>query len=899
MSGMEQNILRSTSKISEQVKRFLRAYPDKQVAFEDLVHVSTLAQYDPSETVQKSPKPTLDEAFNALPEEGQQLYRDLRDYYKEMNELQLHIITENLDKLDIPEEDRVKLVAGIREAYQKENLIKPYFPLMRHGDFTLKLGKPGKDGYVSMRFETMAERERALDNYAEKVGKSVAELKSDTEVVTGEDVNGVELRKSIEASSEILKAGYAAIDAAPIGFSTDPAPIRAAMKDSLYQAYLASMPEGSVRKQFIHREGTAGFSSNVLKNLNAYGSQASKSYSRIKFGTPIRQSLAAADKYLVGPQEKLRPFVTRAKEMVAENLEPKQKTGVAKGGEQISDVISKVSFIHNLTSWSSAMLQPGEIFLKGAPVLVGNHGPKALAVLTSRMKIFTQYGITQKNSDGTTTWRAPSIEFASGLSPDQRQAVRDMVSMYGVTTDTLANDVFKQAKKPGNKLDSKWVENSKDAANTLILGGLMHHGERLSREVMFLSSYDLYRAEFKKDGMPNKQAHDKAVYSAVQEVTEALGDYSATAKPMIMRGSAGKLITMYKMFPLVTTKLLIGNFFRMLPLMNKEGKKAAATKFFGVMGTHMLAGGLTALPLFSVVMSLMGAAWAKWGKDPDAPAEMKDIDWVTWWKTEWMDTVFGSTHIADVIKTGIINKLTGMDVAVRLSLNDLWFRELPHSKNVTEMAMNMAAAFLGPAFSTGLDMAKGVQLGMNGEYELALEKLSPASVSKLLIAHRYSTEGVETSQGVKLLEQGKLSTSAIGGQALGFRPAAVSEAQETSFKVNATLAAIDENKNKIAKEIKDSFRKSMDLYKPESYRQRFDDKYDEAIDKLIEFNAAYPKHKFEQGAIAKLLLEDNKLKANLEMNAGVKLTPKNSYLVGDAVDSAIDALESYDKKEKK
>jgi hypothetical protein len=889
MSGMTQNILRSTSKIAEQTKRFYRAHPDARVAFENLVHTTTLAKYDPTKVGNTARNVPLDTAFAALPEKGQQLYRDLRDYYKEMNELQLHLITENLDRLDIPDADRKKLIAGIREIYQKENLIEPYFPLMRHGDFILKIGKRGSANYLSMRFDTKAERERAAQNYADNQGRDVKELEQDGHIVKSADVGGVELRRSIESSSELLKAGYAAIDAAPIGYAIDPAPVRAAMKDNLYQAYLASMPEGSTRKMFIHREGTAGFSSDVLRNLNSYGSQASKAYSKLKFGTPIRQALAAAERGLVGPEEKYRPFVTRAKEMVAEYLEPKAKTGVAQGAEQITDMVTKVSFIRNLTSWSSAMLQPTEIVLKGVPVLVGNHGPKALAALSQRMKIWNQYGIVQKNADGTTTWRAPSIEFARGLTPDQRKAVRDMNAMYGVTTDTLANEVFSQARKTGSKLDSKWVENSKDAANTLIMGGLMHHGERLSREVMFLTSYDLYRGE----GMP----HAEAVYSAVQEVTETLGDYSAYGKPMIMRGAGGKFVTMYKFFPLITTKLLVNNFFRMLPLMNKEGKAAAATKFFGIMGTHLLAGGLTALPLFGVVMSMLGAAWAKWGRDPDAPAEMKDVDYLTWWKSVYMDEVFGSTHIADLLKTGALNKLTGWDISSRISLNDMWFRELPHSKNLSETAMNLAWVLAGAGASTALDIAKGIQLGINGEYQLGLEKILPASISKLMIANRYATEGVEDTRGVKLLEKDKLPASAIAGQAIGFRPAKAAEAQELGFKASAAEKAVVEEKNKIANDIKDNFRKSIDLDKPADYQQRFEAKFEETLDKLREFNGKHPEKAFASDAVFDLILSDAELKANLGVNAGVKITPENARLLGDAVDKAIKALESYDKKE--
>ena len=891
MSGMTQNILRSTSKIAEQTKRFYRDHPDARVAFENLVHTTTLAKYDPTKVGNTARNVSLDTAFAALPEKGQQLYRDLRDYYKAMNELQVHLVTENLDKLDIPDADRKRLIAGIREIYEKENRIEPYFPLMRHGDFILKIGKRGSANYLSMRFDTKAERERAAQNYADSQGVNVQELVQDGYIVKSQDVDGVELRRSIESSSELLKAGYAAIDAAPIGYAIDPTPVRAAMKDNLYQAYLASMPEGSTRKMFIHREGTAGFSSDVLRNLNSYGLKASKAYSKLKFGTPVRQALAAAERGLVGPEEKYRPFVTRAKEMVAEYLEPPNKTGIAQGAEQITDMVTKVSFIRNLTSWSSAMLQPADVVLKGTPILVGNHGPKALAVLSQRMKIWNQYGVVQKNADGTTTWRAPSIEFARGLTPEQRKAVRDMNAMYGVTTDTLANEIFSQARKTGSKLDSKWVENSKDAANTLIMGGLMHHGERLSREVMFLTSYDLYRGE----GLP----HAEAVHSAVQEVTEALGNYAAYGKPMIMRGAGGKLVTMYKFFPLITTKLLVNNFFRMLPLMNKEGKVAAATKFFGIMGTHLLAGGLTALPLFGVVMTMIGAAWDKWGRDPDAPAEMKDVDYLTWWKSVYMDKVFGSTHIADLLKTGVLNKLTGWDIASRLSLNDMWFRELPHSKNLTETAMNLGWVLAGAGASTALDIAKGVQLGINGEYQLGLEKILPASISKLMIAHRLATEGVEDTRGVKLLEKGKLPASVIAGQALGFRPANVAEAQQLGFKASAAEKVIVEEKNKIAKDIKDNFRKSIDLDKPADYQQRFEAKFEETLQKMQEFNGKHPEKAFADSAVFELILSDAELKANLEKNAGVKITPENARLLGDTVDKAIKALESYDKKEAK
>jgi hypothetical protein len=261
-----------------------------------------------------------------------------------------------------------------------------------------------------------------------------------------------------------------------------------------------------------------------------------------------------------------------------------------------------------------------------------------------------------------------------------------------------------------------------------------------------------------------------------------------------------------------------------------------------------------------------------------------------------MDKVFGSTHIADLLKTGVLNKLTGWDIASRLSLNDMWFRELPHSKNLTETAMNLGWVLAGAGASTALDIAKGVQLGINGEYQLGLEKILPASISKLMIAHRLATEGVEDTRGVKLLEKGELPASAIAGQALGFRPANVAEAQQLGFKASAAEKVIVEEKNKIAKDIKDNFRKSIDLDKPADYQQRFEAKFEETLDKMREFNTKHPEKAFEIDAVFNLILSDAELKANLGMNAGVKITPENARLLGDTVDKAIKALESYDKK---
>ena len=886
MSGMTQSLLRGTADQSESLVRFYRAHPDQKTAFEDLIYTSTLAEYDPSNAKNKTRNATLDAMYSALPEQGKAAYKNLRDYYSAMNDLQASIVTQQLDNLDIPDDERTKLIKGIREVYEAANKIQPYFPLMRHGDFVLEYG--GTKNRVSLRFDTKAQQQRAADAYAKSKGKTALQMKQDGSLKTYEDARGVKLRNYVEANSILLKTIYSAVDAAPLADpAMDPTKVRNEIKDQVYQAYLVAMPEQSVRKMFMHRKGTAGFSTDVLRDLNAYGSRAAKYYSKLRYGTEIRNSLEAAERGLVG-NEKYKPFVDRMTEMVADYLQPAQQTGIGQAATTAADVITKVSFVRNLTSWSSASLQPMDIIMKGAPILSGNHGPKAIAELSKTMKVWNTMGTVQHNADGTTSWRAPSIEFAEGLTPEQRRAVRQMVTLYGVTTDTLANEVYSRARKPATKVDSKTWAVTKDIASNAIMGGLMHHGERISREVLFLASYNLYRQE----GVP----FDEAIEKAVNEVNEALGNYSPYGKPMLMRGAGGRLATMYKFFPLVTTRQLVGNFFRMLPMFNKEGKAAAATKFFGIMGTHLLLGGVRSLPMFSVVMSMLGAAWAHWGKDPDAPDEMKDVDYETWWLTEYIPSMLGDTKLGDLTQlaeNGVLNALTGWDIASRISLNDIWFREPTPGKTIKESMMNWGWVAGGAAAQTALDIATGVSLLKNGDYEKGFEKLVPGSISKLMMANRFANEGIEDSRGATLVEPGKLSKSELAGQAVGFRPAELAAAQTTAFKATATQTAIVNEKRNLSNQLVDSFRKANNFKESDEYRERFDKKFEKTLEKIGDYSGRNPEQEFTDAEIENLLENALDKKARTESGSGIALDDKNARLLGPASEFTEKTLSEY------
>ena len=874
MTGLTQSLLMGVRNVTNDIVRFYRKHPKMREQFEDLVHTSTLAEYDPSNTLAKPRNAVLDRMYNSLPPEGQELYVNLRNHYDRMNKFQAKIIKDQLDLLDLPKGEREKVMKGLREIFEANKRIEPYFPLGRHGDYVLEYGRgPAR---VSLRFDTKFQRDKALYAYARQQKQSISDLRQTQDLKLTNDIGGVKLRGTIEGTSKLLKTAYEAIDSATL---TDPR-AKQAMKDEIYQAYLAAMPEASVRKMFIHRKGTPGFSSNILRTLNSSGARMAIQFSRLKYAPEMRRDLEVAQRALQG-QEDLTPIVKRMAEFISETIQPQEQRDINKIWDAFAGGLVKLSYLRYLTSWSSAFMQPLDIFLKGAPVLTGNHGPAAAIELSKMAKLWNQYGFVEKeedakgnivvkrNSDGSVNWVAPSIAQAKGLTPDERRAVNQMIPA-GVTTNTLANEVFKIAQRTSNVPHGKVTQGAIDLANNLVLGGLMHHGERISREVVFLTSFRLNR----KAG----RSFDESMDRAVDETNEVFGNYDPDNKPMFMRGATGKLATMYKFFPLITTKLLLGNFFRMIPFMNKEGKKAAATKFFGVLGTHLLFGGVVALPMFSLVMDMLGAAWKQWGQDPDAPDDMKSLDYETWFRTEFLPSVFGNTGLANLAEYGALNRLTGLDFSSRLSLNDMWFRDPTPGHTVKESIANLGLLLGGPAANLGLSFMQGLEAFSNGDYEQGMEKILPGSISNLIASHRIGKEGYQDYQGAQLVQPGKVPTSELIGKGMGYSPAAIASAQTKAFKAQAVDKQVLSERAFIEKQLKDNYRKMTDPALSPEKQERFFDRFQDAVEKVMAFSEKHPEYEFKDDEVEQALGLSAEKRATAELFGGVNITEKNARI---------------------
>jgi hypothetical protein len=529
------------------------------------------------------------------------------------------------------------------------------------------------------------------------------------------------------------------------------------------------------------------------------------------------------------------------------------------------------------------------VFISGLPILAGNYNDAAGAAkeLGKMTLLVNQYSILRKNSDGTTSLSAPSIANSKSLPEDERKAVSEMVSR-GVSESTYASMVWGYKRTPTESLEfgkeKGWGNipvaygKGKRLAN-LLVGALMHNTERLSREAVYLAAYRLG----KKQGL----SYEDAVQKAVDSTNEALGNYDVTNKPRFMQQGIGKVAFQFKTYPLQMTLLLLTNFKNMLPFLNKEGKKEAATKFFGMMGTSALLGGVANMALFSPIIGLIGWAWGKMSDDEDWPEELKKLDFETWFRTVFLpeqlgDVKVGGVPVSDLIDRGPLNAMTGYDIGSRVGLNDLWGRDSKETKTSRESAVAfLLDNFGGPTASLLLGFADAYDAYALGDYQKMQEKLAPAAIRNLLVSNKYADEGMKTGRGVELVGKDDVKTGELIGQAVGFRPDILAATQGPAFKLTGIEQKINNQRTAILNKLDFQLRQDTD-------------KGDERFDKILEeevtkFNTKHPSYALDADAIYNSLMKKAEQRAG--SRAGVIVTDKNIPIIEEATDTMEDRLD--------
>jgi hypothetical protein len=288
----------------------------------------------------------------------------------------------------------------------------------------------------------------------------------------------------------------------------------------------------------------------------------------------------------------------------------------------------------------------------------------------------------------------------------------------------------------------------------------------------------------------------------------------------------------------------------------EEAQRQAKTRFKGMMGMTSLFAGTTGLPMFWVAESIINAIF---GDDDE------EFDVVSSTRT-WMTEAWGE-DISDIIAKGPMDKLTGATISSRVSLNNLWLREIPAHLEGGDRYLHLVGEAAGPVGAIAKDaFFMAPQEVAEGNYARAAEYFMPKVLKDNAKALRYQREGVKSRRGDVVISKDELTMKDKMLQASGFTPAKVTKQYEKNRAVKQAEGHIIKRKERL-----------MDrLFM--SVRQADKKEMQQTMAAIKVYNKANPSYKIEPGKV----MASAKARGRFSREAvgGVKVNKNLRYLHG-------------------
>lgn len=606
--------------------------------------------------------------------------------------------------------NRKARITQLRQQFEMNRLKGPYFPLARFGNLfvTVRDAKTGKVESFS-KFEKAAEQRE----FAELMRKD-----KNYRVQVGTLDDSGSLRKAVDpnfvADVEDILADL---------------PNAETVKDEVWQRYLESLPDFSVRKNRIHRTGRAGFNADALR---AFGNQmfhGSHQLARLAHSFDMEEALDASREEANTSKDPVRDG------LVVNELEKRHEFIMNPTGGPLVQKITQAAFIYALAaSPKAALVNLSQTVIMGIPILASYDGSakgvtRAANQLTRALADFTAGKGKAENS--------------KRLTADERKAMQEAYD-NGLIDRTQSHDLA--------GIGETGVEYS--PARTKVMSWLawgFHHTERLNREVTYLAAYRMARAK----GLP----HVGAVMKAGDLTWKTHFDYQNTSRPRIMHNDTMKALLVFRNFTINMLYRLFRDIHQAANGDTPEVRREAKIQLAGITGMMMLSAGITGTWGFGIMM-VLASAFMEDDKDPEAELKKNMVEAL-------------GPMMAGIILDGVPGYATGTSLSDSIGMRDLWFRSPSTQLEGKDEADYWKAQLLGAAPSMVDNIVRGYGLLKEGQTYRGIETMMPKAIKDPMKAFRYSTEGATNKRGDTLVEN--IDTLDIIRQALGFVPAKIAE----------------------------------------------------------------------------------------------------------------------------
>jgi hypothetical protein len=460
---------------------------------------------------------------------------------------------------------------------------------------------------------------------------------------------------------------------------------------------------------------------------------------------------------------------------------------------------------------------------------------------------------------------------------------------------TYASDMSGRSSMPTAEYQGALKRSTRGVLN--FISGAFHHAERITREIAYMSTFELEYAKARKEGKTSDEATERGIEKATEITYESLFNYSNYNKPRIAKHWATKIPYQFMSFPLQMTSYLARNFYAMLPYLNKEGKREAAIKFFGTLGMTTLFAGVTGLPMYSAILGVAeGVREMFRGEDDDDydeddegnPLGKRNLD--LWFREWFLPHYFGdgsalaralnltpeqAAMLTRSVKMGPISALTDLNIGSSVSLDNLFFRSSNPAKDSKGALMQMAYDFtFGALGSTAAKIAEASDDFNNGHFNRAVEGFLPAFARGTAVATRLSEEGSKTRQGLEVKNAEFYTMGKLFAQALGFASTEVADLQRANYLAKQIDVKINAEKTHMLKLLDVAMQKYEN-----SPTEANENNVDKVLDKITKYNNknGYGDYVITGETIANSIKARNKRIGSAYQ--GLSVSPKNQQFI--------------------
>jgi hypothetical protein len=757
-------------------------------------------------------------AWGALGEQkgGHQLYKDIRQFYKDMTEAELALLDERIAQFG--DKDQVARLRDVRAELMREKMDpaeakkagdlfwnvdaslfqKDYFPFMREGKYWLYVkAKKGTRERQFYTFGTAKELARAKEAVAKKLGVSPNDS---NEIVDGNDI--ATLQETFRNEDALMQKVFEIVDKAKAkdreGSTVDFNEVR----DAIYQTWLMTTPERSVRRRLMHADEVTGFSSDVLNHFSRQVTAYANQLSKMAYAGRIRNEIKGAYKSIEDrpndEQSKLRDVIQEIEARTEQEINPEPQGAVV-------NFLNRMSFFYYLTSAATALVQPTAIPIRVVPRLWRDYGyAKGTAMWLKYMNVFKSIGVakTEKVKTGIGDQLhaiMPSVLGSDFLKKGKNAALLQKAAkaasernLLQTVSDTLVQNEREVAQKERRGMTGAAADAVTESAKVM---GVMFNGmENISRQVSFFMTFELAYEDYKakNPGATEDEAFEHALEQGTSMIRDTLGDYTSWERPRLAKGNWSRALFLFKMYAIVQTKFFVQSFNAITKDIFSvergwkpaEARAARAGAFKELTGVLMMAGmfgGLTGMPLYSLM------AWAlAEGFDDEDDEDVKKLmqldprvayDSDIMFRKWIMDTMNNpedkntGVTLADMFIHGPVGALTNTDVASRTSLDlkNMWFRETASEDSTVMSAIKFAIANIAGG-QMAVQILNGWDDFTEGNIENGLKKMLPAFFRSWVASAQAASEGVRDSKGNVIIPKKDIDGFDTVRSILGFRP---------------------------------------------------------------------------------------------------------------------------------